>query len=33
VSATSRKQLAEILKAPTIRLSNEDIAELDAAGA
>jgi aryl-alcohol dehydrogenase-like predicted oxidoreductase len=33
VSATSRKQLAEILKAPAIRLSSEDIAELDAAGA
>jgi aryl-alcohol dehydrogenase-like predicted oxidoreductase len=33
VSATSRKQLGEILKAPAIRLSSEDIAELDAAGA
>jgi len=32
-SATSRKQLAEILKGPAIRLSSEDIAELDAAGA
>jgi aryl-alcohol dehydrogenase-like predicted oxidoreductase len=33
VSATSRKQLDEILKAPQIRLSGEDIATLDAAGA
>jgi aryl-alcohol dehydrogenase-like predicted oxidoreductase len=33
VSATSRKQLDEILKAPQIRLSGEDIAALDAAGA
>jgi aryl-alcohol dehydrogenase-like predicted oxidoreductase len=33
VSATSLKQLGEILKAPQIRLSREDIALLDAAGA
>ena len=33
VSATSRKQLDEIVKAPQIRLSGEDIAALDAAGA
>jgi aryl-alcohol dehydrogenase-like predicted oxidoreductase len=33
VSATSRKQLAEILQAPKFRLSTEDIAMLDAAGA
>src|SRR4029453_579781 len=33
VSATSRKQLAEILKAPAIGLSSEDIADLYAAGA
>jgi aryl-alcohol dehydrogenase-like predicted oxidoreductase len=33
VSATSRRQLDEILKAPDIRVSNEDIAALDAAGA
>jgi len=33
VSATSLKQLAEILKAPQIKLAQEDIAVLDAAGA
>lgn len=33
VSATSRKQLDEILKAPDIKLSENDIAALDAAGA
>ena len=33
VSATSRRQLDEILKAPAIKLSPEDIAVLDAAGA
>ncbi|HET9718209.1 MAG TPA: aldo/keto reductase [Pseudolabrys sp.] len=33
VSATSRKQLAEILKAPEIKLSREDISLLDHAGA
>ena len=33
VSATSRKQLDEILKAPQIKLSGVDIAALDAAGA
>ena len=33
VSATSRKQLDEILKAPQIKLSGADIAALDAAGA
>jgi len=33
VTATSHKQLAEILKAPAIKLSSEDIADLDAAGA
>jgi aryl-alcohol dehydrogenase-like predicted oxidoreductase len=33
VSATSRRQLDEILKAPGLRLSSEDIAVLDAAGA
>jgi aryl-alcohol dehydrogenase-like predicted oxidoreductase len=33
VSATSRKQLGEILKAPEIELSSDDIAALDAAGA
>jgi aryl-alcohol dehydrogenase-like predicted oxidoreductase len=33
VSATNVKQLAEILKAPEIKLSPEDIAALDAAGA
>jgi len=32
VSATSLKQLGEILKAPHIRLSQDDIAALDAAG-
>jgi aryl-alcohol dehydrogenase-like predicted oxidoreductase len=33
VSATSLKQLAEILKAPEIKLSPMDIEALDAAGA
>jgi aryl-alcohol dehydrogenase-like predicted oxidoreductase len=33
VSATSLKQLSEILKAPQIKLAQEDIAVLDAAGA
>jgi aryl-alcohol dehydrogenase-like predicted oxidoreductase len=33
VSATSLKQLGEIIKAPQIRLSQDDIAALDAAGA
>ncbi|HEY7997225.1 MAG TPA: aldo/keto reductase [Pseudolabrys sp.] len=33
VSATSLKQLAEIMKAPQIKLTREDIAALDAAGA
>jgi aryl-alcohol dehydrogenase-like predicted oxidoreductase len=33
VSATSLKQLSEILKAPQITLAQEDIAVLDAAGA
>jgi aryl-alcohol dehydrogenase-like predicted oxidoreductase len=33
VSTTSLKQLGEILKAPQIRLSGEDVAVLDAAGA
>jgi aryl-alcohol dehydrogenase-like predicted oxidoreductase len=33
VSATSLKQLGEILKAPQIKLSGADIAALDAAGA
>ncbi len=33
VSATSLKQLAEILKAPQIRLSDGDIKLLDASGA
>jgi aryl-alcohol dehydrogenase-like predicted oxidoreductase len=33
VSATSLKQLGEILKSPQIRLSGKDIAALDAAGA
>jgi len=33
VSATSLKQLGEILKAPEIKLTSEDIAALDAAGA
>jgi len=33
VSATSLRQLGEILKAPQIKLSREDIAALDAAGA
>jgi aryl-alcohol dehydrogenase-like predicted oxidoreductase len=33
VSATSLKQLGEILKAPQIRLSQDDFAALDAAGA
>ena len=33
VSATSLPQLAELLKAPEIRLSREDIAALDAASA
>jgi aryl-alcohol dehydrogenase-like predicted oxidoreductase len=32
-SATSRKQLEEIMKAPAIKLSGEDVAALDAAGA
>jgi aryl-alcohol dehydrogenase-like predicted oxidoreductase len=32
-SATSRKQLEEIMKAPDIKLSHEDVAALDAAGA
>jgi aryl-alcohol dehydrogenase-like predicted oxidoreductase len=32
VSATSRKQLGEILKAPQIKLTHEDIAALDAVG-
>jgi aryl-alcohol dehydrogenase-like predicted oxidoreductase len=32
-SATSRRQLDEIVKAPDIKLSSEDIAALDAAGA
>ena len=32
-SATSRKQLEEIVKAPYIKLSSEDVAMLDAAGA
>ena len=32
VSATSRKQLEEIMKAPGIKLSREDVATLDAAG-
>ena len=32
-SATSRKQLEEIMKAPAIKLSSEDVAALDAAGA
>jgi len=31
-SATSRKQLEEIMKAPDIKLSREDVATLDAAG-
>ena len=31
-SATSRKQLEEIVKAPDIKLSSEDVAALDAAG-
>jgi aryl-alcohol dehydrogenase-like predicted oxidoreductase len=33
VSATSLRQLGEILKAPQIKLSREDVAALDAAGA
>ena len=33
VSATSLKQLAEIMKAPAIKLTRDDIAALDAAGA
>jgi aryl-alcohol dehydrogenase-like predicted oxidoreductase len=33
VSATSLRQLGEIMKAPQIRLTREDIAALDAAGA
>ena len=33
VSATSLKQLGEILKAPQITLAQEDIVALDAAGA
>jgi aryl-alcohol dehydrogenase-like predicted oxidoreductase len=33
VSATSLKQLSEILQAPQIKLAQEDIAVLDAAGA
>jgi aryl-alcohol dehydrogenase-like predicted oxidoreductase len=32
VSATSLRQLGEILKAPQITLAREDIASLDAAG-
>ena len=32
VSATSLKQLAEIMKAPQIKLTREDVAALDAAG-
>ena len=32
VSATSLKQLGEILKAPQIKLARDDIAALDAAG-
>jgi aryl-alcohol dehydrogenase-like predicted oxidoreductase len=32
VSATSLKQLGEILKAPEIKLAQMDIAALDAAG-
>ena len=32
-SVTSRKQLEEIIKAPDIKLSGEDVAALNAAGA